>query len=126
MPSSGGQTCALDRKSTRLNSSHGSISYAGFCLQKSKRHRGRGECGFHFRSIAPLSVVPRPLPVTGLTEARAGMNTGTAVPLFFFNDTATTEIYTLSLHDALPISHPSIFTSAIVQGLESGEADRDG
>src|SRR2546425_12537929 len=26
---------------------------------------------------------------------------------FFFNDTATTEIYTLSLHDALPISHIS-------------------
>src|SRR6266702_8722916 len=26
------------------------------------------------------------------------------VYLFFFNDTATTEIYTLSLHDALPIS----------------------
>src|SRR5258708_21422047 len=26
------------------------------------------------------------------------------VPFFFFNDTATTEIYTLSLHDALPIS----------------------
>src|SRR6266481_9478019 len=24
---------------------------------------------------------------------------------FFFNDTATTEIYTLSLHDALPIRH---------------------
>src|SRR3712207_9310675 len=27
-----------------------------------------------------------------------------ALSLFFFNDTATTEIYTLSLHDALPIS----------------------
>src|SRR2546430_13731596 len=27
-----------------------------------------------------------------------------AVIFFFFNDTATTEIYTLSLHDALPIS----------------------
>src|SRR3712207_9237208 len=27
----------------------------------------------------------------------------TLCPLFFFNDTATTEIYTLSLHDALPI-----------------------
>src|SRR2546430_7176078 len=27
---------------------------------------------------------------------------------FFFNDTATTEIYTLSLHDALPISAPWI------------------
>src|SRR5256885_10021461 len=26
------------------------------------------------------------------------------VSVFFFNDTATTEIYTLSLHDALPIS----------------------
>src|ERR1039457_6344488 len=46
----------LDRKSTRLNSSHLVISYA----------------------------------------------------LFFFNDTATTEIYSLSLHDALPISSRSI------------------
>src|SRR3712207_9052997 len=27
------------------------------------------------------------------------------VIFFFFNDTATTEIYTLSLHDALPIYH---------------------
>src|SRR5258707_11410246 len=26
-----------------------------------------------------------------------------SLPFFFFNDTATTEIYTLSLHDALPI-----------------------
>src|SRR5256885_8594540 len=31
---------------------------------------------------------------------------------FFFNDTATTEIYTLSLHDALPISR-SCFVAAI-------------
>src|SRR6266540_7079750 len=29
-----------------------------------------------------------------------------ASSFFFFNDTATTEIYTLSLHDALPISQP--------------------
>ena len=28
---------------------------------------------------------------------------GTWFDFFFFNDTATTEIYTLSLHDALPI-----------------------
>src|SRR2546427_9138159 len=27
---------------------------------------------------------------------------------FFFNDTAPTEIYTLSLHDALPISRPGV------------------
>src|SRR6201986_3791628 len=30
-------------------------------------------------------------------------NTYVSSSLFFFNDTATTEIYTLSLHDALPI-----------------------
>src|SRR3712207_8844411 len=30
---------------------------------------------------------------------------------FFFNDTATTEIYTLSLHDALPISAPGLRAS---------------
>src|SRR5258706_566198 len=30
-----------------------------------------------------------------------------AAGFFFFNDTATTEIYTLSLHDALPILSPS-------------------
>src|SRR3712207_7255970 len=31
---------------------------------------------------------------------------------FFFNDTATTEIYTLSLHDALPIS---LITDAVLE-----------
>src|SRR2546427_2313430 len=30
----------------------------------------------------------------------------TPLRVFFFNDTATTEIYTLSLHDALPICRP--------------------
>ena len=37
-----------------------------------------------------------------LGENGAGKSTLMSV-LFFFNDTATTEIYTLSLHDALPI-----------------------
>src|SRR2546426_5792112 len=37
---------------------------------------------------------------------------------FFFNDTATTEIYTLSLHDALPISRRALKDVA-VPGLES-------
>src|SRR3712207_9502614 len=32
----------------------------------------------------------------------------TSVSFFFFNDTATTEIYTLSLHDALPIWLPEM------------------
>src|SRR5687768_18149332 len=29
----------VDRKSTRLNSSHGYISYAVFCLKKKKKHK---------------------------------------------------------------------------------------
>ena len=33
---------------------------------------------------------------------------------FFFNDTATTEIYTLSLHDALPIFPEIIFKDDVV------------
>src|SRR3712207_7536178 len=32
--------------------------------------------------------------------------------VFFFNDTATTEIYTLSLHDALPIFYEDQYTIA--------------
>src|SRR5687768_18174662 len=34
----------LDRKSTRLNSSHGYISYAVFCLKKKKKLVSRVEC----------------------------------------------------------------------------------
>src|SRR5687768_18288423 len=34
--------------------------------------------------------------------------------IFFFNDTATTEIYTLSLHDALPICSGSIETMPLM------------
>src|SRR5256886_8826139 len=47
---------------------------------------------------------------------------------FFFNDTATTEIYTLSLHDALPIS-PIVFLGgpdkaqvAILDEVQQGKA----
>src|ERR1039457_7674928 len=39
---------------------------------------------------------------------------------FFFNDTATTEIYTLSLHDALPIFHMGL---AAAQYLACREAE---
>src|SRR2546425_6326208 len=42
---------------------------------------------------------------------------------FFFNDTATTEIYTLSLHDALPISGVSART-AQCRACSSGSASR--
>src|SRR3712207_7541913 len=39
----------------------------------------------------------------------------------FFNDTATTEIYTLSLHDALPISHRDL--GAHAQGAQARGQD---
>src|SRR2546422_4610794 len=40
-PPASGRTCrpAADRKSTRLNSSHGYISYAVFCLKKKNDHQ---------------------------------------------------------------------------------------
>src|SRR5215510_15584374 len=41
------------------------------------------------------------------------------VSFFFFNDTATTEIYTLSLHDALPISRVDPPKSNWAQALDS-------
>src|SRR2546422_3573822 len=36
-----------DRKSTRLNSSHGYISYAVFCLKKKKKEGARRHCHAH-------------------------------------------------------------------------------
>src|SRR3954449_9130747 len=107
MPSSGVQTCALDRKSTRLNSSHTLISYAVFCFKKKRLSpRERGVVAFLDAGLSERSRVrardvtpPRVLPA-GLTAPSLGLS---LVIFFFFNDTATTEIYTLSLHDALPI-----------------------
>src|SRR3712207_6871216 len=40
---------------------------------------------------------------------------------FFFNDTATTEIYTLSLHDALPISLCRDAGDHVAEGEEVGD-----
>src|SRR2546425_12452724 len=39
---------------------------------------------------------------------------------FFFNDTATTEIYTLSLHDALPISNSIIAAEFVAKSAPDG------
>src|SRR6266436_6371911 len=89
----------LDRKSTRLNSSHGYISYAVFCLKKKKKTNINavdvdGDChvGQDGGADAAIQAAYR------CFEFFVGA--------FFFNDTATTEIYTLSLHDALPICIP--------------------
>src|SRR5256885_10830954 len=42
---------------------------------------------------------------------------------FFFNDTATTEIYTLSLHDALPISIDSPTPRWIIEHMQDNLHD---
>src|SRR3712207_518494 len=76
---------AGDRKSTRLNSSHANISYAVFCLKKK----------------TPFSRNPLPLRRC-MSYPSCALSDYCSI-VFFFNDTATTEIYTLSLHDALPI-----------------------
>src|SRR3954463_14056581 len=101
-----------DRKSTRLNSSHTIISYAVFCLKKKDGTAG---------ALVP-TVSFRPCPLILVRSPRTLKPSFIAVSFFFFNDTATTEIYTLStrrssdldtatteiytlsLHDALPIS----------------------
>src|SRR6202522_908218 len=97
-----------DRKSTRLNSSHLRISYAVFCLKKKKdilgvcvpwlegarkRHQ-RVDLTRGARVLSVCARCRRPRP--GIIRPRR--------LFFFFNDSAPTEIYTLPLHDALPIS----------------------
>src|SRR6266576_2671586 len=105
-----------DRKSTRLNSSHVEISYAVFCVKKKKRV---GRHGLHLGDNA-RRLRAQARRVLHLHLLRAVVGAGSFVrpvardalfPFFFFNDTATTEIYTLSLHDALPIGSAPFRTS---------------
>src|ERR1039458_1159760 len=90
-----------DRKSTRLNSSHLGISYAVFCLKKiyQKLNKSAEEAIEQFANI--LEKVRRRGSDEHDPYVEAKYVTGPT--LFFFNDTASTEIYTLSLHAALPI-----------------------
>src|SRR5579859_88386 len=78
-----------DRKSTRLNSSHSQMSYAVFCLKKKKKGSEK---------VVSINNAM----INALFEKI--LRSGSSSFFFFFNDTAPPEIYTLSLHDALPIS----------------------
>src|SRR5215203_5867720 len=97
-----------DRKSTRLNSRHANISYAVFCLKKKNRLKPI--------SLARLVLIAQSRSFSsagttligsqfsnGLENLYLDLKTAGRNLPFFVNDTATTEIYTLSLHDALPI-----------------------
>src|SRR6266571_812745 len=94
-----------DRKSTRLNSSHMSTSYAVFCLKKKKitsQILGWRRYRESYSAIGAKSG-PRAPSITAQHFASPSRVKQAFQIDFFFNDTATTEIYTLSLHDALPI-----------------------
>src|SRR5215510_14448433 len=101
-----GYDVSKDRKSTRLNSSHVAISYAVFCLKKKTdrpraRQRDEGRSRRHTsRRRDRRAAVPG---IVRLFRSIGGAAAYFRSYFFFFNDTATTEIYTLSLHDALPI-----------------------
>src|SRR5215510_5783784 len=96
-----------DRKSTRLNSSHVAISYAVFCLKKKNEIRDRHTQSPKHPSAAQSKRGCRQRAVSSELTVYALYDRGHCdfrkCLFFFFNDTATTEIYTLSLHDALPI-----------------------
>src|ERR1022692_3159687 len=96
-----------DRKSTRLNFSHLVISYAVFCLKKKKNKKTESRSSHRYQSRTLRVCTPRlaSQPAMGPPGVRVACDVIGHVFFFFFffNDTATTEIYTLSLHDALPI-----------------------
>src|SRR5579875_1476932 len=55
-------------------------------------------------NIAPIRDVASEVCTESRLAAVSPRAVSPCIVFFFFNDTATTEIYTLSLHDALPIS----------------------
>src|SRR3954465_8444083 len=115
----------LDRKSTRLNSSHTIISYAVFCLKKKKQSSQS-----HETRTTPRPHLARP-PHTHRTRdppGRVSRNPPTMVDwpcisrlLFFFNDRAPPEIYPLSLHDPLPISRRSFGCGRSLERLHGSQ-----
>src|SRR4051795_12322847 len=116
----------LDRKSTRLNSSHTLISYAVFCLKKKKNVYETQyvtgvyeETTCYIRTHCQLySALVRP----ACPYDRFACCAYCFFFFFFFNDTAPTEIYPLPLHDALPINDTAtteIYTLSLHDALRS-------
>src|ERR1039457_2602719 len=96
----------IDRKSTRLNSSHLVISYAVFCLKKKRYHRWGIflECErTHHHTGHSCDGIWLVYSVDDDTLECRTTKVSCYSIFFFFNDTAPTEISPLSLHDALPI-----------------------
>src|SRR5712664_1810447 len=118
----------LDRKSTRLNSSHDQISYAVFCLKKKKKNEVATQINERKKQNIHIRLVGNRVILVVFFDSDSGL---VFVRLrFFFKDTATTEIYTLSLHDALPICFmkmtipPILERSRASNGFERTPEDR--
>src|SRR3954467_12920236 len=107
MPSSGCQTCARSEEHTSELQSHDNL-VCRLLLEK-KKMICIGTLPFRVASHVHPEHRPDGFVSTAPTQCQHRRGGGRSrriksVIFFFFNDTATTEIYTLSLHDALPIS----------------------
>src|SRR3989337_2028281 len=106
MPSSGVQTCALDRKSTRLNSSHGSSSYAVFCLQKKTCRERQPRAPRAPRRPALLDQQPAagagPRATAGLVAGVGELYYGDRPFFFFLKEAATPKLPPLPPPAPLP------------------------
>src|SRR5215204_1766092 len=102
-----------DRKSTRLNSSHTVNSYAVFCLKKKKRGTTGSDDELTDALGGPSAGRRLRRPPLIVVRVRIEDHVGprSLEQCFFLNHPATTEIYTLSLHDALPISTTAFASS---------------
>src|ERR1022692_1503292 len=102
------QSTFVDRKSTRLNSSHLVISYAVFCLKKKKifhHSPGRGAACAVFQYVAatPRTVHSAQLGFAPHPRSGCGKVPRFSFLFFFFNNRATPKLSPLPQHDALPI-----------------------
>src|SRR6266576_3339805 len=109
-----------DRKSTRLNSSHVEISYAVFCLKKKKKKTYTIKIKIKnkkkkLKIIINYIIIFFNFFLSSVVFFPFILFAVFFFVFFFFNDTATTEIYTLSLHDALPICQNYRFLPLIAE-----------
>src|SRR3990167_6866510 len=109
----------LDRKSTRLNSSHSQISYSLFFLMIRRPPRSTlfpyttlfRSMLFKYKAIektgevreGTIDAVNNDVAIRSEEHTSELQSQSNLLFPLFFNDPAPTEIYPLSLHDALPI-----------------------
>src|SRR5260370_270094 len=98
-------TVKVNRETRQMNFGHTCTTYSVYSL---KKHEG------YQRVFSQGFVTDHPLTIRYCDARQTDVLYNASVyknARFFFNDTATAEIYTLSLHDALPISRSLIEAS---------------